>query len=93
MNADKTDSIITERDVVRAVASGNIDSPISEYTNGKSLITIDQDAHIGDAAQMMLTKNIRRLVVTGDRGEIIGILGIRDITLAVHESFLAIFEV
>jgi len=83
--------IITERDIVRAIAHGSPDEIVRTYTQ-KPLITIGEDSFLGDAAQLMLSKKIRRLVVTNGNGQISGILSIRDITMAVHEKFLAIFD-
>lgn len=83
--------MLTERDIVYAVADGAEDTNLDNYMN-IPLITIEENSPLGDAAQLMLTKNIRRLAVVDDNEKITGIINIRDLTNAVHESFLALFD-
>ena len=89
---DGTPMMITERDVVRALAEDNYGASVVDYSKDP-LVTITEDAYLGDAAQMMLSNHIRRLVVVNNTGKISGIINIRDVTTAVHDSFLAIFEI
>jgi len=91
IDEDGRTKIITERDVVKAVADGKEDDDLQAHAISP-LITISEDAMLGDAAQLMLSRNIRRLAVINEAGQISGIISIRDITRAVHNSFLALFD-
>ena len=85
-------SMITERDILKALAENNQNALVTDYSK-KPIVTINENAFLGDAAQMMLTNHIRRLVVVDDRGKISGIINIRDVTNAVHDAFLSLFEI
>ena len=86
---DSTYDIITERDVLKAVAEDKLGFSL-DITMEDPLITIDQEEPIGNAAQKMLMKRIRRLAVTDKDEKIIGIVNIRDVVMKFHEEFLAI---
>jgi CBS domain-containing protein len=79
-DGEKVAGIITERDVVHAVAEG-IDP--AKVTVGermtKELTTVDRKADVADAAGLMAEKRIRHLPVL-DRGSLSGIVSIRDLT-------------
>lgn len=71
--------VVTERDVVRAVAQGADPerAQASDYMS-RMLTTIGIDETMDDAARIMTSQRIRHLpVVDGDR--IVGVLSIRDI--------------
>jgi len=71
--------IITERDVLNAVGSGQ--DPDSERVAdhmSDSVISAAPDWSLEQAAEEMVTRGIRHLVVV-DRGELIGVLSMRDI--------------
>jgi CBS domain-containing protein len=76
--------IITERDVLRAVAEG-IDvnrEPVSSYMTA-DVISVEPDWEVDEAAAEMAAHHIRHLVVsTGER--IFGVVSIRDLLLAGH---------
>ncbi|MBW2057874.1 MAG: CBS domain-containing protein [Deltaproteobacteria bacterium] len=55
------------------------------------LITIDGDAAIGEAADLMADKNIRRLLVT-EQGKIKGIITERDVMRATLDVFKTLSE-
>lgn len=57
--------IVTERDIVRRVVAKrlSLDTKISEVMS-KSLITVDTDASLKEAARLMSTNKIRRLPVS-----------------------------
>jgi CBS domain-containing protein len=73
--------IVTERDIVNLVAAGG-DPHSVKVVHGmtrRNLETIGAKADIGEAADRMVTLNIRHLpVVEGDR--VVGIISIRDLT-------------
>jgi len=75
--------IVTERDVLRAIARNiDLNSNVSEIMS-KMTHTIDADAGINEVLENFLKYSIRRLPVTCE-GDIVGILTIRDIIWPYH---------
>lgn len=66
--------IVTERDIVRRVVCKRLpgETNISEVMS-KSLITVDPDASLKEAARLMSTNKIRRLPVSKDN-KLVGIV-------------------
>ena len=85
-DGDDVVGIVTERDIVHAVADG-IDPqavPVSERMT-KELATVDRKTDVADAARLMAERRIRHLPVL-DKGSLAGIVSIRDLTnWAIHE--------
>ncbi|MGH2700994.1 MAG: CBS domain-containing protein [Actinomycetota bacterium] len=76
--------IITERDLLRAVAEG-VDlasTPVENYMTANA-ITASASWDAEKAARLMLERGFRHLVVIDDRGRIEGILSIRDLIKAL----------
>jgi len=71
--------ILTERDVLRAAASGSdlTKSPASEWMT-RSPITATPDTTIGEAADVMLANGFRHLPIVEGR-ELKGVVSIRDV--------------
>jgi CBS domain-containing protein len=71
--------ILTERDVLRAAASGAdlTKSPVSEWMT-RNPITATPDTTIGEAADVMLANGFRHLPVVEGR-ELEGVVSIRDV--------------
>jgi CBS domain-containing protein len=71
--------ILTERDVLRAAASGSdlTKSPVSEWMTGDP-ITATPDTTAGEAAEMMLANGFRHLPVVEGR-KLRGVVSIRDV--------------
>ena len=71
--------ILTERDVLRAAASGAdlTESPVSEWMT-RNPKTAAPDTTIGEAADMMLANGFRHLPVVEGR-ELKGVVSIRDV--------------
>ena len=71
--------ILTERDVLRAAASGSdlTKSPASEWMT-RSPITATPDTTIGEAADVMLAYGFRHLPIVEGR-ELKGVVSIRDV--------------
>jgi CBS domain-containing protein len=77
----KLAGIVTERDIVNLVAAGG-DPHSVKVVHGmtrRHLETIEPKVDIAEAVDRMVTLNIRHLPVV-DRGKVIGILSIRDLT-------------
>ncbi|GBC75230.1 Hypoxic response protein 1 [archaeon HR06] len=88
----KPKGIITERDMVIKVIAKGLD-----YRNLKAkdimsypLITINKERSLEEAAEVMLTKGIRRLIVMDEKGEMVGIITTSDLarSLAKEENLL-----
>lgn len=71
--------ILTERDVLRAAASGSdlTRSPVSEWMT-RNPMTAAPDTTIGEAADVMLANGFRHLPVVEGR-ELKGVVSIRDV--------------
>lgn len=68
--------IITERDIVMAVSLETTDLSAAAIAS-MPVLTIEADATVDDAAEMMVTGEVRHILVTdGDR---IGVVSMRDI--------------
>lgn len=71
--------ILTERDIVRAVAEG-VDAektPAADYMS-RMVATIQADESMGEAARVMTSEQIRHLPVV-ENEQLLGVLSIRDI--------------
>ena len=93
-DVDKPIGIITERDIARLVSfSSNLstDTPTSELMS-KPLITINQNASIKDATDLMQQNNIRRLPVLDNKGKLVGIITAKDILKAMMELLKSIMS-
>ena len=70
--------IITERDVLKAVAAGTpLDTPVSEMMS-KELVTVEPATSLREAAAIMSEKWIRHLPVL-EAGRLVGIVSQRDL--------------
>ncbi len=72
--------IVTERDFVNLVSEGQ--DPYKEKVGDrmtKDLATVESKSDIGEAAKMMAERRIRHLPVV-DKGNLVGIISIRDLT-------------
>jgi CBS domain-containing protein len=78
----KVVGLVTDRDLVlRVMAEGlPFDTPVSEVMT-RDVETCGEDETVADAAARMGSRQIRRLVVVGERGELTGILSLGDIAL------------
>jgi CBS domain-containing protein len=77
----KLGGIVTERDIVNLVAAGG-DPHSVKVAHGmtrRDLETVSPKTDIGEAAELMVVRNIRHLPVV-DRGNVVGIISIRDLT-------------
>jgi CBS domain-containing protein len=76
--------IITERDLMRAVAqrARAAEARVRQWMT-ESVVTIEPETEIKDAAKMMFTKNFRHLPVVNKEGRLMGIASLR--RLSQHE--------
>lgn len=78
--------VITDRDIViRCLADGHSDilNEAAEHCMSRDVRSIDADADLEDAAQVMSAGEIRRLPVTKD-GRLVGILSHGNLVQATH---------
>lgn len=83
--------IITERDIMRSVCPEELCTrgiEASEIMKGP-LITVPADAKLGEAALLMLEKNVKRLLVE-EKGSIVGIITHKDLIKGTLDTFMAL---
>jgi CBS domain-containing protein len=81
--------MVTERDIARMVgfsAKFFADMPVSEVMS-KPLITVNPNTSVKDAVSLMEQKDIRRLPVIDEKGQMVGIITAKDIFKAVMKTF------
>jgi signal-transduction protein with cAMP-binding, CBS, and nucleotidyltransferase domain len=74
--------IVTERDVVYAIADG---VPLTKRVSSimsSNLVTVDSTTDVSDAALIMTSRKIRHLAVV-EGGKIIGVISLRDVARAL----------
>ncbi len=84
---DDPPGIITERDLLRAIADGvDFDvAKVSEYMASKA-VTVTDRWHVVDAAGTMIDRGFRHLVVVDEDGKVTGIISIRDMVRALLDD-------
>jgi CBS domain-containing protein len=81
LDGKKLQGIVTERDIVNLVAEGG-DPSTTTVEGGMTrldLITVDPKTELSEAADLMVSNNIRHLPIV-DGGNVVGIVSIRDMT-------------
>ncbi len=83
--------IVTERDLVRAVATGGISDQAEAYTiMTRNPVTVDPNAPAYEALKKMREYNIRHLPVIDKDGKPLGMVSVRDVLDAVL-TFVELF--
>ena len=77
LDAGRLVGILTERDVLKAVATGATDAPVTDAMTA-SPETVDGDETVGHAAALMIHGGFRHLPVV-DGGSVVGMISIRDL--------------
>ncbi|PPK46113.1 CBS domain protein [Trinickia symbiotica] len=81
--------IVTDRDIViKATASGA--SPREMLVTdimSEHVMTVSEDADVGDAMQIMSSHGVRRLAVTNDNEDIVGVLSLDDVIEALSREW------
>ena len=74
----RAEAVISERDVVRAVAKGaQLGAPLESIAT-KKLVSVRRSDPLSKAVRLMIDRGIRHLVVENDDGTLFGVLSIRD---------------
>ncbi len=86
---NKPVGIITERDVTHLMADSKDPAGLKakDFAN-RSLVCISKDASIYEATKHMKKRNIRRLVVVGDKKELVGLVAETDIVKHLEIDYL-----
>ncbi|MHC8492014.1 EAL domain-containing protein [Thalassospira sp. SM2505] len=79
--------IITERDILRALAEDNDNLTAGEIAT-RPVRMINGDVNLNDARTIMLRNNIRHLVVKNRHKEIIGVLSFADLLEFIEQDYL-----
>ena len=78
--------ILTERDILKSIANEMMEPENKvEIVMSTPLIDVNSSASIGEAAEVMLTNNIRRLMVK-ENNEYVGIISQRELQRFITES-------
>lgn len=85
--------IITERDVLRRIVEPCLapETLTARQVMTSPVITIDENASIDEAARLMAKKGVKKLLVTKNNDQLVGILTFTDIVTKVPEM-LSILE-
>ena len=87
MEGDSLSGIVTERDVLKVVGSGQDPKNVSlRDVMTRDPVTVDPDSSIQDAARIMFDKWFRHLPVTTPDGNVVGIISLRDLLSLVAEG-------
>lgn len=83
---ETVDGVLSERDVVRAVALGlDLDVATVSDLESTTLEWCSVDATVGDVTDEMLQDYVRHVLVTGHDGRLAGIVSMRDVLSAYLE--------
>jgi CBS domain-containing protein len=86
VDGDDLKGIITDRDiVVNAIAEGNTDASVEDVCSTDTT-TIEPDASLGDAIDLMRENKIRRLPVVGEDGDPVGIVSLGDLAIEADDD-------
>ncbi|MDK2372409.1 MAG: CBS domain-containing protein [Candidatus Korarchaeota archaeon] len=75
----KVVGVLSERDIIRALASNKEDAKVEELMT-KDVVTVKDTDTLYKAAKLMREHRIRHLVVVNEDGIPVGVLSIRDLT-------------
>lgn len=71
--------VISERDIIRVVASGRaLDVPVDQVCT-KDVVTVRSSSDVAEAAKAMNKNGIRHVVVVDDSGKPVGVVSMRDL--------------
>ncbi|WP_054857128.1 CBS domain-containing protein [Vulcanisaeta sp. JCM 16159] len=81
LNSMKLRGIITERDVIRALANRlPLDTPVSKVgTMGPRVVRARVDDSISTVASLMVNYRVRHVIVVDDNDVVVGVISIRDL--------------
>lgn len=77
-DSSKAQAVISERDVVRAVAKGGALTEGLDTIATKKLISVKRAHQASKAVRLMIDNGIRHLIVENDDGTLFGVVSLRD---------------
>ena len=75
----KLAGVISERDVMKAIASGRTLRDQVDVVSTKQVVTVKASSDVAEAAKAMNKNRIRHVVVVDDQGAPIGVVSMRDL--------------
>jgi CBS domain-containing protein len=86
MEGDSYVGIITERDIIlKVVATGkDMAKTLNREVMSSPVVTIDEDASIMEANDMMDIRQVRHLIVVNKKMEMVGVVSVRDLLHPVY---------
>jgi len=76
---EKLAGVISERDIIRTIASGlPLETPVEQVCT-KNVVTVRADSEVGEAAKAMNKHGIRHVVVVDQSGKATGVVSMRDL--------------
>jgi len=85
---DDVKGILTERDIIKAIATGDKSPTISTFAT-KGLISLNENESLFQAKYRMINNNIRHLGVTDYAENLIAIVNLTDILNGLRSSYIA----
>jgi CBS domain-containing protein len=83
----KLTGIVTDRDiVVRCIAEGKDSSTTVAEAMTNELFTVSPDDFVFEAIRLMGDKQVRRIPVVGENGELAGIIAMADVALETEDE-------
>lgn len=75
----KLAGVLSERDIIRVIASGSaLEMPVEKVCT-KDVVTVHGSSDVAEAAKAMNKHGIRHVVVVDDRGNPVGVVSMRDL--------------
>jgi len=71
--------VISERDIIREIASGRKLTTQVDEISGKPVITVKANSDVAEAARAMNKNRIRHVVVVDDQDKLVGVVSMRDL--------------
>jgi diguanylate cyclase (GGDEF)-like protein len=87
LEGPKAVGILTERDVVRLLYTGVSREETADTLSRKPLISADGKRTLGYALNLLVENDVRRLVVTDDLGNFLGIVTHKDLLKYLEEDY------
>ncbi len=78
-DSTKPAGVISERDIIRAIASGRKLGVSVDEVSTKQVITIKASSEVAEAAKAMNRHHIRHVVVVDEQEKLVGVVSMRDL--------------
>ncbi len=94
VQGDRPVGIITERDILKRVVEPCLapETLTARHVMTSPVLTIDENASVNEAAKLMAKKGVKKLLVTRNNEELVGIITFTDIVAKVPEMLSLLEE-